>query len=402
MKQHLLRLASLILFTPLILSAQKDESAPQHWETLYQSYRLDELESSLAQAPRRHDPHKAARAHYQQKLSQMRRLLGHVTWLEVADSTSMPLSAVASYMQAQGVGITPTDSLGLGYLSDRRDRYITPMYQSSTGLTRLVAGGLVAGQAIPSGDLTDDAPFISSIPDSLLRPSYPALAPDGITLYFSAESSQGLGGRDLYMTRRRSDGEYLQPVPLGLPYNSPADDYLLAFNAECNVGYLVSGRYCTGDTVTVYRFLHTGDTQEVPSNAPALLRQYGMLCPYSVTQRAGIDYASMVQPCGRATQQPSATSHSEQVAIVIAPDVVYRQRSDFYSLQAAALYDRYLPLHQQIVDGQQQLDQLRSRYRTDRSVGADILRLERDLPHLQREARELLAQIRLLEIRERP
>lgn len=110
----------------------------------------------------------------------------------------------------------------------------------------------------------------------------------------------------------------------------------------------------------------------------------------------------MVQPCGRATQQPSATSHSEQVAIVIAPDVVYRQRSDFYSLQAAALYDRYLPLHQQIVDRQQQLDQLRSRYRTDRSVGADILRLERDLPHLQREARELLAQIRLLEIRERP
>lgn len=54
--------------------------------------------------------------------------------------------------------------------------------------------------------------------------SQPSLSADGRTLYFSSERGGGLGGNDLYVSTLGSDGSWTQARNLGAPINTPGDD----------------------------------------------------------------------------------------------------------------------------------------------------------------------------------
>ncbi|MDY3112234.1 MAG: hypothetical protein SOW36_06330, partial [Porphyromonas sp.] len=275
------------------LAHQNGKYLPALWESYLRELRLDELSASLEKQSRARKGQHATDL-YAERLHTLRRLMGNVLWLEVADTVTIAREQLANYLNGQGVKVFSCDSLGLGFLTERSDRYIRPLRDRPEAPVRLVYGDLLANQPIPT-TLQADATIITAIPDSLEAPSYPSLAPDGITLYFSAVSKHGLGGRDLYMTRQTASGGYLQPVPLGLPYNSTGDDLLLAFNAERHLGYLVSDRYAPHGMVTIYRFVYNdGEVTEVPSNDPAILRQYAMLRPYHITQRQDVDYGALL------------------------------------------------------------------------------------------------------------
>lgn len=84
----------------------------------------------------------------------------------------------------------------------------------------------------------------------------PFMMPDGTTLYFAAQGEESLGGFDLFVTRYDSDTkQYLKAENLGMPFNSPANDYLLCIDEASQLGWLVSDRFQTGDTVCVYVFI---------------------------------------------------------------------------------------------------------------------------------------------------
>lgn len=71
----------------------------------------------------------------------------------------------------------------------------------------------------------------------------PFLAPDGITLYFSSNQHTGLGGDDIFVSRRLDDSwtRWSPPQNLGAPINSPGNDYYFKFAAtDATVGYFVS------------------------------------------------------------------------------------------------------------------------------------------------------------------
>lgn len=52
----------------------------------------------------------------------------------------------------------------------------------------------------------------------------PFLHPDGKTLYFSSDKHIGMGGFDLFMSRRGEDGQWQTPVNLGFPINTSGDE----------------------------------------------------------------------------------------------------------------------------------------------------------------------------------
>lgn len=379
------------------LAHQSASHLPALWESYLRELRLDELEATLDKQTKSRKPH-ATTSRYLERLSKMRRLMGHVLWLEVADSSSIARDQLANYLNREGVQVFACDTLGLGFLTERRDRYIRPLRSAADQPTRLVYGGLLPHQSIPT-TLTSDATIISSIPDSLESPSYPTLAPDGITLYFSAINKSGLGGRDLYMTRQTASGGYLQPVPLGLPYNSSGDDLLLAFNAERHLGYLVTDRYAPQGVVTVYRFVYNDSfTPEVPSNDPILLRQYAMLRPYRITQRPDSDYATLL---ARGRGETATTETVSKGSFVVAPDVVYSRPEQFQSAQAANLYQEYLRQQKELTEQEQTLARLRSEYHQRSGSDADlsemILLLERQIPTARKALRTLAIEIRQLE-----
>jgi outer membrane protein OmpA-like peptidoglycan-associated protein len=74
----------------------------------------------------------------------------------------------------------------------------------------------------------------------------PFIAADGKTLYFSSGRPGGLGGDDIYMTTM-VDGNWRQPVNLGTPINSDADDAFLSIPASGDRVYFSSSRSGNSD-----------------------------------------------------------------------------------------------------------------------------------------------------------
>jgi hypothetical protein len=76
--------------------------------------------------------------------------------------------------------------------------------------------------------LNEDAPFIH---------------PDGVSLFFSSEGWNSMGGSDIfYSTLNLTDSTWSIPTNLGYPINSPADDRYYVLNADGTRGYFSSDR----------------------------------------------------------------------------------------------------------------------------------------------------------------
>lgn len=87
-------------------------------------------------------------------------------------------------------------------------------------------------------------------------PDYPFLTADGVTLYYSAYGDNSVGERDIFITSRDPmTGEFRAPVNAGFPFNSGADDYLLAIDEENGVGWWATDRHLLGDKIRLYVFL---------------------------------------------------------------------------------------------------------------------------------------------------
>ncbi len=69
---------------------------------------------------------------------------------------------------------------------------------------------------------------------------FPYVHEDG-SLYFASDGHPGLGGLDLFVSRRGPEG-FSQPVNLGVPLNSTADDFGIVFYPGREQGFFTSNR----------------------------------------------------------------------------------------------------------------------------------------------------------------
>lgn len=82
---------------------------------------------------------------------------------------------------------------------------------------------------------------------------YPVFSPDGKTLYFSSDSRYGIGGYDIYYsTWDDSEGCWSMPQNMGMPFSSPADDFLYVDSEDERYSVFASTRDCPEDSVWVY------------------------------------------------------------------------------------------------------------------------------------------------------
>ncbi len=113
---------------------------------------------------------------------------------------------------------------------------------------------LVESQRLTDGSWTEP----EATPDFLNKNGYadfPFMMPDGVTLYYATDGNDSMGGYDIFVvTRDPQTGEYLQPQNLGMPINSPYDDYMLAIDEEDGIGWWATDRNLLGDKLTVYVF----------------------------------------------------------------------------------------------------------------------------------------------------
>ena len=83
--------------------------------------------------------------------------------------------------------------------------------------------------------------------------------PDGKTLYFSSNGHPGMGGLDIFMSKKDEKGEWTTPVNLGYPINTFSDENSLTVGANGDIAYFASDREGGFGGLDLYQF-------ELPEN----------------------------------------------------------------------------------------------------------------------------------------
>jgi outer membrane protein OmpA-like peptidoglycan-associated protein len=78
--------------------------------------------------------------------------------------------------------------------------------------------------------------------------------PDNQTLYFSSRGHVGMGGADIFMSRRKADGNWGDPVNLGFPVNSADDENSLLVSPSGRMAYFASDREGGVGGLDLYEF----------------------------------------------------------------------------------------------------------------------------------------------------
>lgn len=217
---------------------------------------------------------------------------------------------------------------------------------------------------------------------------YPFMLSDGLTLYFANDGEESLGGYDIFMTRRDGDGGFLQPQNIGMPYNSPDDDYLLAIDETTGAGWWATDRNHIPGKVTIYVFVPSDSRINVDSDDPDLVA-LARLDDISLTQAPGADYSG-VRSKIEAAASASADSTRPTAAAFALPigstTVIYHNLSDFRSPQARQLMAKAIDTRARINGITAKLTALREAYRGgDRSSAITITNLEDELDGARRE-----------------
>ena len=196
-----------------------------------------------------------------------------------------------------------------------------------------------------------------SINDSV-NANYPYVLTDGVTIYYAADGENSIGGYDIFVTRYNTNtNTYLTPENMGMPFNSPYNDYMFVIDEFNNLGWFASDRYQPEGKVCIYVFIPNPSKRvynyEAMDKQKAIrLAQIHSLKDTWVDQNAVSEAQQRLQTAINEKPQVEQTYDFE---FVIDDHTTYHQWSDFKSPQAKELFSKY---RQQEKDFRQQLDKL--------------------------------------------
>lgn len=78
--------------------------------------------------------------------------------------------------------------------------------------------------------------------------------PDGQTLYFSSDGHPGMGGLDIFMSRKQPDGSWGQAINLGYPINTHGNENSLLVSSSGDIAYFASDREGGFGDLDIYGF----------------------------------------------------------------------------------------------------------------------------------------------------
>lgn len=192
---------------------------------------------------------------------------------------------------------------------------------------------------------------------------YPFLMGDGVTLYFSAEGEGTLGGRDIYRTTYDASGSHFyEAVNMGMPYNSPANDYMLAISDYDNLGWLVTDRYQPEGKVCIYTFEPTAQRQTFDEDTDTeILTRYARLEHIKDTWAFG-DANEAIQRRDAMIARINSKEAGDKVMFVVNDNTVYTSLDDFHTPSGKKLYQALMADKGKLAKLQSLLDSTRESY----------------------------------------
>lgn len=328
---------------------------------------------------------------YEEKIAQCNtanELMSRVEKIAIIDSVRVQKDLfLKSYKLPAEVGTlqkTPSDPNAIQYTSERKDKRI---YAEKRGENYELISSykLTEGWSAPS--------VISKNICSASNKNFPFLMSDGLTLYFASDTKDGIGGYDIYITRFSSmSNDYLPAKNVGMPFNSPFNDYMMAIDEYNKVGWFATDRYQNPDSVVIYKFVFSEEKSFWKNLDSLQLTLYAQLKKYNRAKKT--------------TKNPlQTTKQKNKERLFFINDVIsYTQIDDFESDVAREKYEIFQQKKQQKLLLESSLDEMRSSYnfieKEDDKLLLErtILKNERQIMQLQKELKTLEIEIRNIEI----
>lgn len=281
------------------------------------------------------------------------------------------------------------------------------VYENGLGVRRILAkGDSVQSQLYTQtklGDNWGEDALITDFNDQLYyNQNYPFLASDGVTLYFSADGNESMGGRDIFMSSFDSDkASWYKPQNMGLPFNSTANDYLLAIDDLDSLGWLVTDRRQPKGKVCIYTFVPTETRQNFNSDNldDKQLLSYARLTSIKSTWHFGDREAAMKRLEALKKRNQEKENNGAAMSFVINDHTVITSPSQFKSNRSRQLYKQLVELRQMEASLQTTLAAKRKAYHNgDKTTANDILKAEKQLEQYQHDITDTEKNIRLAEL----
>ena len=376
-------------------------------ETLIRTYRFDEAISSLQHQIATAKRQKKTTIQLEQALSRARLgaiMLSATEKVRIIDSLVVDRGSIPIPQLRKGLGKlqaaqTLAAALGLAgkrvgeaaYINDWGDRAYFAMADTTENLRLYVANrfGQKWGQPLPLPGFTPQE----------RNEDFPFMDPDGVTLYFAADGAESLGGYDLFQTRYDADAKaFLKPQNLGMPFNSPANDFLMVIDRANNMGWFVSDRYQPVDKLCIYSFIPNDNREVYDASTPKnTLRQLAMLMPLQLSQISPEERRQLATDYAKSKQDGKSEDQSN--VFIINDNTVYHSLDEFRHPEARKAAKEWWDASQRLQAVGEQLDELRRVYAKQKTGGEEILRLEQEQAALQAKDSAAAVRMRALELK---
>lgn len=233
--------------------------------------------------------------------------------------------------------------------------------------------------------------------------NYPYLMADGITLYFGQKGGNNtLGGYDIYVTRYDAEsGTYFRPENIGLPFNSPANDYMYLEDETNNIGWFVTDRRQPEGKVCIYTFIpnKTRRNYDLSEYDEAQVKRFAAIESISDTWTDNQKREDALQRLSQMREQLQQTNSDDNIRFVINDNVTYRQVSQFKSSSAKKLFLSLIQTQERFAADNERLESLRDQYAggsevTRARLTPTILDLEKTLEQTELDIKDMEKQIR--------
>ncbi len=207
--------------------------------------------------------------------------------------------------------------------------------------------------------------------------NYPYIMPDGITLYYANNGDNSIGGYDILFTRKDEDG-FLQPQNIGMPYNSPHNDYMLVIDETTGIGWWASDRNQIEGKVTIYIFIPNETRINYPIDTPNLIN----LAKINSIKDSWVDsanYSEILNRLNKIMLSAKATS-SKAFSLSLPNGKIYTSIDDFSNQSAVDAMQEYLDAVKEYNANINRVSSLRKTYSNgDTSVANEIIELENEI-----------------------
>lgn len=236
--------------------------------------------------------------------------------------------------------------------------------------------------------------------------NYPFLLADGVTIYFANNNPNGLGGYDLYVTRYNSDTDrYFMAENLGMPFNSPANDYMMVIDEVNNLGWFATDRNQPEGMVCIYTFLPSETKQYYNYKEDRFedIRQAAQIASIAATQTDQEAVRKAQQALFRLGLQMQSEVKKNDFTFVIDDFTDYHSLDNFKCAEARQLYKDWVAKQETLKRLGEELEAMREHYTHSSSndrknMTNELLRLEQQYEQLETEVMGMPKTIRNLEI----